>query len=204
MIGQKRLAENRRKAEATGRELDKLGRLRSGPSAVNGEWERQKHTDENGRITYVERRVPVEENRCTAKIVGKENPWRGNRCTALHIKGARVCKVHGGSLPNVKKAAQRRLAMAADPAAARLIFIALEKKRVSDSDRIRALLAVLDLAGIQGKQTIEIELKPWQAILQKVYGHLDDGNGTIELEEGVDYTVDEDTDEWDEDDDGEG
>jgi hypothetical protein len=192
LIGKDRLEENRRTAKAQGRELDRLGRLRSGPAALNGEWEVQTHTDEDGKVTHVKRRVPIEVNRCIAKIVGKENPWRGNRCTKVHNRGAKVCKVHGGSLPNVKKAAARRLAMAADPAAAELINIALKKPGVADADRIRAIIAILDRAGIAGKSTIEIELKPWQNILQKVYGNLvEDDGAVIELEEGVDYVIED-------------
>ena len=199
LISVDKMEENRRIAKSTGRELDRLGRIRSGPAALNGEWELQTCTAEDGTITHVKRRVPIEANRCIALIKGRENPWRGNRCTKVHIRGARVCKVHGGSLPNVKKAAARRLAMAADPAAAELIRIALHKRGVNDADRIKALLAILDRAGIAGKSTIEIELKPWQEILQKVYGSMD-GSGDIvdaELVEDEDYVIPDEEDEED-------
>lgn len=43
---------------------------------------------------------------CTAKAKST-----GNRCTRKAIRGGTVCPVHGGSSPNVKKAAQRRLTL---------------------------------------------------------------------------------------------
>lgn len=123
------------------------------------------------------------ERRCTGTI--RRGEWAGNRCVKPAVKGGKVCKIHGGHLPNVKKAAQRRLAMAADPAAKELIYIALEKPGVEDKDRIKALLAILDRAGIGGKETIEIEIKPWQNVLKRLAGKgKPDDEELLELTEG--------------------
>lgn len=153
-----------------------------GMTAVNRSW----------RVRW----VPPEERRCHARGVGKTNPWQGNRCTQRALKGARVCRFHGGNLPNVKKAAQTALAMAALPAAEALIHIAIKKKGVSDADKLKAIIQILDRAGIEGKQTVTLELAPWQATLQSIYANSLAQEGEEvpgrELEEGVDYELDED------------
>lgn len=144
--------------------------------------------------------VPPDEKRCVARAVGKTNNWMGNRCTRPRLKGARVCRYHGGALPNVKKAAQAALATAALPAAEKLIHIALKKGGVSDADRIKAIIQILDRAGVEGKTTIEIELPLWQKTLQGIYADVAPEGSEIpgrELEEGVDYILDDDEDEDD-------
>jgi hypothetical protein len=149
-----------------------------------------------GRTEQRQRIVrPVPDRRCRATI--RRGEWAGNRCLGYAIRGGVVCKIHGGTITNVKKAAQTRLAMAADPAAAKLIHIALRKPGVVDADRIRAITAILDRAGISGAQVVELEVKPWQAILQRVAGQLPGATdeNVVELEEGVDYTVEEESGE---------
>lgn len=170
---------NRRLAESGERELDSLGRRKSGPNTVNYEEEEQVWSDPEDRsITkLVWRRVPLEDRRCRATIKNKLSPWLGNRCCQNAIHGGVVCVFHGGRLPNVRKAAQRRLALAAVPAADRLIYMALKKRKMSDSDRLKAILAILDRAGVEGRSTIEIEVKPWQEALQTLFTRFE-GDGT--------------------------
>jgi hypothetical protein len=102
-----------------------------------------------------------------------------------------ICLTHGGSLPSVRKAAERRLVLASDPAAEKLIHMALFQRDIGDTDRLRALVQILDRAGVAGKKTIEVEVKTWQKVLQRVYGNMnEDGDGVdLELEEGVDFEV---------------
>jgi len=64
----------------------------------------------------------------------------------------------------VKKAAQMRLLAATDLVSARLVRIALDDDEET-SDQLRAITAILDRAGIDGKQTVTIEVKPWQEAL---------------------------------------
>jgi hypothetical protein len=136
------------------------------------------------------RPVPADEIRCRAIIRTRNNPWKGSQCARAAGRGMTVCASHGGSLPAVKKAAARRLALASDPAAERLIHMALYQKDIADADRLKALVQILDRAGVAGKTTIELEVKPWQAVLQRVYGMVHDKAGAeIDLEEGVDYEV---------------
>lgn len=146
---------------------------------------------EDGRVDKRWRPVPRDEIRCRAIIRTSTSAWRGNQCCKIRMKGAVVCRTHGGTLPSVKKAAQRRLAMAADPAAKQLIYIALKKPGVEDRDRIRAIIEILNRAGVEGKTTVELEIKPWQAVLQRVYSSMDGSKpeADLELEEGVDFDV---------------
>lgn len=166
------LERSKARAAAEGRRLDSLGRVMAGPGQVS---EKALWTDpETGEQEWRERWVPREEIRCGATTRAYTSGWRGQRCMKVRVNGTTVCKSHGGALPNVIKAARRRLAMAADPAAAKLIYIALKKPGVSDADRIRALTQILDRAGVEGKTTVEIEVAPWQSVLQKVYNGLEE------------------------------
>ena len=78
---------------------------------------------------------------CTAKRSG------GQPCKAYAINGGSVCRVHGGAAPQVLDAARRRLLAAADPVAARLISIALNKK-TKHPDAMAAIREVLNRAGL--------------------------------------------------------
>jgi hypothetical protein len=72
----------------------------------------------------------------------------GAECQAYAIKGSNVCRVHGGSAPQVRRTARERLLEAADPAAAELVELALraEDPRV----RLAAVRDLLDRAGVRG------------------------------------------------------
>lgn len=82
---------------------------------------------------------------CTASRTG------GQKCKAHAIAGATVCRVHGGSAPQVIDAARRRILAAADPVAARLISIALNKK-TKHPDAMVAIREVLNRAGLVAVQ----------------------------------------------------
>jgi hypothetical protein len=203
--GERKASESGKVVRIAPRGLDKRGRLKAGPGVARGNVEVQtwNEIDANGEFTgYTEQReriVPPPERRCKAVINNLE--WAGNQCCRYTILGANVCASHGGGLPEVKKAAKQRLALAADRASAKLIHIALHKRGVADRDRIRAISEILDRAGIQGKQTIEVEVKPWQAMLQRISGKLDGNTDTLEAQEGVDFYILEESDDEDDDDD---
>jgi hypothetical protein len=118
----------------------------------------------------------------------------------MGVQGGRVCIKHGGALPEVKKNAQRTLAMAALPAAERLVHIALFKRNVLDKDRIKALVEVLNRAGVEGKTTVEIEVKPYQEILGMVDAMANTEPAALELTEGVDFEVSDEDDKWEDED----
>lgn len=80
----------------------------------------------------------------------------GHPCQAKAIKGGTVCRVHGGSAPQVKAKAMQRLLQAADPAAAQLVELAL--RGGTESVKLQAIRDLLDRAGLQAAQKIEAEV----------------------------------------------
>jgi len=78
----------------------------------------------------------------------------GQRCRKEAIKGATVCRNHGGSAPQVRAKAAQRLLEAADPAAAYLVSLVRDKS-AAHNDRKGAAIAILDRAGLSVKQVIE-------------------------------------------------
>lgn len=75
----------------------------------------------------------------------------GDPCKAYAIKGGTVCRVHGGSAPQVKaKAAERwraRLGEMVDPALDRLE--ALSEGAQTEAVKLRANDSILDRAGVK-------------------------------------------------------
>ncbi|AWY05344.1 hypothetical protein QC999_gp19 [Microbacterium phage Cressida] len=77
---------------------------------------------------------------CTAKT------RQGGRCRNAPIEGGTVCRMHGGSAPQVKRRAALRLLELVDPAVATL---AREMATATKSaDRQRAANSILDRAGV--------------------------------------------------------
>jgi hypothetical protein len=78
--------------------------------------------------------------RCSAR-----SSQTGEQCRKASILGGTVCASHGGSAPQVREAANRRLLAAVDPAIDRLLEL-LD----SDDERValQACRMVLDRAGI--------------------------------------------------------
>lgn len=77
----------------------------------------------------------------------------GTQCTNFAINGAKVCRMHGGSAPQVRAAAQVRILMASDTAVAKLV------KLLSSKDERVVLAAAKDLAdraNLAGVQNVEI------------------------------------------------
>ena len=78
----------------------------------------------------------------------------GLPCKGAAIRGATVCRLHGGSAPQVRDAARKRILAAADPAAARLIEIALSP-RTKTQHALAAIRDLLNRAGIVGGSAAE-------------------------------------------------
>jgi len=91
----------------------------------------------------------------------------GLPCNNPPIRGGTVCRMHGGSTPAVRAAAQRRLANSADRMAALLLKIA-EDKAVPHAVRLAAVKDALDRAGLTAKTAIEVELKPWEGLVTSI------------------------------------
>ena len=75
----------------------------------------------------------------------------GNECKAQAIKGATVCRVHGGMAPQVRNAARARLLEALDPAAGELVRIALNAK--NEQVRVSAIKELFERAGFGEPKT---------------------------------------------------
>jgi hypothetical protein len=101
--------------------------------------------------------------RCTAR---KRN---GEPCRAMAARGASVCRVHGGSAPQVKAAALRRLDQAADVLVQRLLQFALDGN-VDDNVALRAIRDALDRAGLAAKTEVAVEVAqaPWEELMGDV------------------------------------
>lgn len=101
--------------------------------------------------------------RCTARRQD------GQPCKAMAARGANVCRVHGGSAPQVKAAARRRLEQAADVLVQRLLGLALDGD-ASDPVALAAIRDALDRAGLNPKTAVEVEvgLKPYQQVFEGI------------------------------------
>jgi len=71
------------------------------------------------------------------------------------IKGASVCRMHGGAAPQVRRAAQVRLLMQADTLMAALLKIALDPK-MPVQHRLVTIRDGLDRANLSGTQSVEL------------------------------------------------
>jgi hypothetical protein len=118
---------------------------------------------------------PLPSVQCTGIIRNGER--KGERCTQWSISGATVCLVHGGHLPNVKKAAEER------KDAARLQLIGatsdavdviehLMKYATQENVKLAAAKDVLDRAGIKAGMEINVthehKLSPMDEINQRL------------------------------------
>lgn len=104
---------------------------------------------------------PIKErNQCVAH---KKN---GERCQKAPIRGATVCRFHGGAARHVKAAAKARLENAADQMARQLLGIALDAD-APPAVKLAAIKDALDRAGLapNAKHEITHELKPWEQVL---------------------------------------
>lgn len=89
--------------------------------------------------------------KCTAHSSQTGNPCRNNA-----IDGGTVCRMHGGSAPQVKQAALERIRAAAFDAAGELARLAVGAE--SEAVRVSAIKDLLDRAGLNAKLLIESEV----------------------------------------------
>ena len=85
---------------------------------------------------------------CTARN-RKQQPCGNDAMT-----GSNVCRMHGGSAPQVKAKARRRLLEAVDPLMAELLRIALNDK--DTRTRLAAIRDALDRAGLAAVKQVEV------------------------------------------------
>jgi hypothetical protein len=101
-------------------------------------------------------------------------------CLRLPIRGGEVCSSHGGSVPAIKEAAQRRLDEAAEIMAMRLLNLTSvrdeENLRIRPQDRLVAINSALDRSGIKGNTTVEVQVPGFKRVLDKLFSD-DSGEG---------------------------
>lgn len=86
--------------------------------------------------------------RCTA------HNKRGSQCEKTAVPGAKVCYYHGGKAPQVVAKARLRLLEAADPAAAKLVKLALGAE--SEAVALAAVRDILDRAGLKVAESLNL------------------------------------------------
>lgn len=99
---------------------------------------------------------------CTAH---KKN---GDPCSNPPVRGATVCRMHGGSAPQVRAKANQRLIEMVLPAMRELNKI-LHSPHTTDADKLKAINMVLNRTGYNDRQMIDIgfrEPSPWDLIGQ--------------------------------------
>ena len=90
----------------------------------------------------------------------------GSPCKASPIRGATVCRMHGGASPQVLRRAKERLENSAEKMA-RLLLQMAEDPNVPHAVRLAAIRDALDRAGITAKQTLEVEAE-WHSIISDI------------------------------------
>ena len=97
----------------------------------------------------------------------------GAPCRGPAMTGQKTCRVHGGMLPQARRAARDRLADEADPSISRLVWE--RDHAVNAADRIRAANSLLDRAGLSRRQAIDVNTTTYlsvadarQMLLEKV------------------------------------
>lgn len=112
---------------------------------------------------------PAPERRCVAH---RKN---GDRCKNAAIKGATVCRYHGGAAKHVKAAARARLENAADLMAKQLLGIALTAD--SEAVKLAAIKDSLDRAGLKAPSEVVLsqgEAKPYEQVFDVIGGNPND------------------------------
>lgn len=116
--------------------------------------------------------------RCTAR---RKN---GEPCTNWAIKGANVCRMHGGGAPQVKRAAMVRLLRASDSLMVSLLEIAKDE-RVPVAVRLAAIRDGLDRAGLTAKAEVDVDVKVslWEQNVSQIITVVSE---TVKVPEDVD------------------
>lgn len=93
------------------------------------------------------------------KVLCSAHRSNGDPCNRVPIKGSNVCSTHGGRAPAVRAAAQVRILMASNLAAAKLVEL-MSSPKVADNIKLAAAKDLLDRANLAGTQNIEIGVTP--------------------------------------------
>lgn len=95
----------------------------------------------------------------------------GDRCLKAAIKGATVCRTHGGATRHVQRAARVRLENAQDLMAQQLLGVALTAE--SEAVKLAAIKDVLDRGGLKAPSEVVLsqgETKPYEEVFEGIAG----------------------------------
>jgi len=84
---------------------------------------------------------------------------KGKACGQPAISGATVCRIHGGSAPQVRDAARRRILALVDPALGVLAQATRPRKTENwepTAQEIKAATDILDRAGLKEPEKLEV------------------------------------------------
>lgn len=120
------------------------------------------------------------------KVTCSARRTNGDPCKRPPIKGATVCRAHGGAAPQVRAKAQVRLLMASDLAAKKLIEL-MSSAKVPDAVKLTAARDLLDRANVVGTQQVEIraEVQSWERTMQEVVVNYSELGGDDEAAEDI-------------------
>ncbi|WP_431236702.1 hypothetical protein ACQ86B_17375 [Mycolicibacterium aichiense] len=93
----------------------------------------------------------------------------GDRCLKAAIKGATVCRTHGGATRHVQRAARIRLENAQDLMAQQLLGVALTAE--SEAVKLAAIKDVLDRGGLKAPSEVvlsQAEPKPYETLFDGI------------------------------------
>jgi hypothetical protein len=79
----------------------------------------------------------------------------GTPCRAPVVRGAKVCRAHGGAATQVKDAARRRLEELVMPSVSKLRTLMLRGE--SHAIQLKAAESILDRAGIVAQQQVDVD-----------------------------------------------
>jgi hypothetical protein len=121
-------------------------------------------------------------DRCVAH---KKN---GDQCRLRPMTGSAVCQKHGGMAPQVRRKAAERLALASEIAAERMVAFMVDPE-VPYAVRLAAMKDVLDRADVKGKTTVELEVKPWEELLDGIVAEVSEDANVRKFERPGDLMV---------------
>lgn len=116
---------------------------------------------------------PKKEKRAPVSVTCSATKRNGKPCGLPPIRGGTVCHKHGGSAPQVRAAANRRLIEMVLPAMKELHKI-INRDDVADADKLKAISMVLNRTGYSERQQIDIGLRE-----ETAYDRLSKGEGLI-------------------------
>ena len=122
---------------------------------------------------------PKKRTRAPVSVTCSAIKRNGKPCGLPPIRGGTVCHKHGGSAPQVRAAANRRLIEMVIPAMKELHKI-INREDVADADKLKAISMVLNRTGYSERQQIDIGLRE-----ETAYDRLSKGEGLI-IQRGAD------------------